>query len=135
MTAPAMPGSPMRLLAASLVALALACQPASASDAARPHGDPVMEAATLHSLGVYWLIDGDDNANAEVGMEIRKAGSGAWRKGPALFRVERRAKPYLDQGGAVRAPSLVAIPPGGELFAGSAVMLEPATAYEIKLSL
>jgi len=125
----------MRHACTVFLALALAGPAASAGDAARPHGDPVLEAATLRSLGVYWLVDGDDNANAEVGMEIRKAGSGAWRKGPALFRVERRAKPYLDQGGAVRAPSLVAIPPGGELFAGSAVMLESDTAYEIKLTL
>ncbi len=71
------------------------------------------------------------------GSAWRSARPGAAPGARALpsFRVERRAKPYLDQGGAVRAPSLVAIPPGGELFAGSAVMLEPNTAYEIKLSL
>jgi hypothetical protein len=120
---------------ALLTVCSLCALSAAAADTAKAHGDPVMEAPTLRSLGVYWLIDGDDNANAEVAMELRKAGTPAWRKGPALFRVERRPKGYLDQGGAQRAPSLVVIPPGGELFAGSAVLLEPDTAYEIKLTL
>jgi hypothetical protein len=128
------PSLPAVLLTAAAL-LTSGAASATAADAAKPHGEPVMEAATLRCLGVYWLIDGDDNANAEVDMEVRKAGAGAWRKGPSLFRVERRPKGYLDQGGAQRAPSLVVIPPGGELFAGSAVLLEPDTAYEIRLTL
>ena len=34
---------------------------------------------TLRSLGVYWIIQGDDNQNAFIGLEYRKAGSSPWR--------------------------------------------------------
>lgn len=40
---------------------AVAALPARAGDAAAPRGEPVLEPPTLHSLGVYWVIGGDDN--------------------------------------------------------------------------
>jgi hypothetical protein len=38
---------------------------------ARPVGDPQSERPTLHCLGVYWIISGDDNRNAVVRLEFR----------------------------------------------------------------
>ncbi|MGZ3414821.1 MAG: hypothetical protein ACXWNX_14595, partial [Isosphaeraceae bacterium] len=49
------------------------------SDLSRPLGDPQLERPTLRSLGVYWIIQGDDNQNAFIGLEYRKAGSSPWR--------------------------------------------------------
>ena len=74
---------------ASLAALTivLAAGFAFAGDAASPTGDPVLEPPTLHSLGVYWIIQGDDNQNAAVKVAYRKAGTDAWSDGPPLFRV------------------------------------------------
>src|SRR5512137_1769850 len=46
-----------------------------AENATKPLGDPVLEAPTLHSLGVYWIVQGDDNQNAVVEMEFREKGS------------------------------------------------------------
>ncbi len=106
----------------------------TAADAATPHGEPVLEVATLRSVGFHWLIDGDANANARIDLQLRVVGEHAWRPGAPLFRNERRPKPYKDQGGQPRT-SLLVIPPGGELFAGSAVQLQPGTAYEFKLTL
>jgi hypothetical protein len=122
-----------RPLPSALAVLALVL-PLAAEDAATPHGEPVLEAATLRSVGFHWLIDGDADADARVDLQLRIAGERAWRQGPPLLRVERRAGPYKDQGGRPRT-SLLAIPPGGELFAGSAVLLQPGTAYEFKLTL
>src|SRR5476649_404518 len=116
----------------TLAAIALVI-PLAAQDAATPHGDPVIEAATLRSIGIHWLIDGDANANARIAVQYRAVGEPAWHQGPPLFRNERRAKPYKDQGGK-ECFSLLVIPPDGELFAGSVVQLQPDTAYELKLS-
>jgi len=51
----------------------------TASDLSRPLGDPQLERPTLRSLGVYWIIRGDDNQNAFIALEYRKAGSSPWR--------------------------------------------------------
>ena len=51
----------------------------TASDLSRPLGNPQLERPTLRSLGVYWIIQGDDNQNAFIGLEYRKAGSSPWR--------------------------------------------------------
>jgi hypothetical protein len=126
-------GIAMRPLVCTLGALLLA-GPLLAQDAAMAHGDPVLEGATLHCIGFHWLVDGDANANARVDLSLRMAGDGTWHQGPSLLRNERRTTRYLDQGGVPRT-SLLEIPDGGELFAGSAVMLTPDTAYEFKLTL
>jgi Right handed beta helix region len=91
-------------------------------------GDRHLERPTLHSLGVYWVIQGDDNQNASVRMECRKEGSSLWRAGGPLFRVERRA--HLTE----KFGSQVEVPDNGWLFAGSVLLLEPGTVYELKLS-
>ena len=87
-------------------------------------------APTLRSLGVYWIILGDDNQNAIIAMEYRKkAGSSPWRTAARLFRVERRA--HLME----RSGSELEVPDDGWLFAGSALLLEPGAAYELRLTL
>ncbi len=101
----------------------------AARNASRPVGEPVLEPATLHSLGAYWIVQGDANANARVTVEYRQAGSGEWRGGPPLFRVEKGAH-RNDKG-----QSKLAVPEDGWLFAGSVLFLQPDTAYELRLNL
>ena len=98
------------------------------ADASKPVGDPHPERPTLRSLGVYWIIQGDDNQNAEVRLEYRKEGLSPWRPGAPLFRVERRA--HL----AEKFGSRLEVPDDGWLFAGSVLLLEPGTPYELKLT-
>ena len=103
---------------------------ASASGlAAKPLGEPVLEPSTLHSLGVYWIIQGDGNKKAAVALDYRQAGAAAWRRARPLFRVEKGAN-RLERG-----ESRVKVPADAWLFAGSVVLLDPATAYELRLKL
>ncbi|HVE40530.1 MAG TPA: right-handed parallel beta-helix repeat-containing protein [Planctomycetota bacterium] len=103
-----------------LAALLLALVPSAGDDAAAPQGEPVLDPPTLRSLGVSWVVKGDANRNAKVAVEYRKPGAAAWKVGPPLFRVEKGLPKDL---------------PEGWLFAGSLVLLEPGTAYEIRLKL
>src|SRR5204862_5308653 len=75
---------------------------------------------TYRSLGVSWSVKGDASRNAKVTVEYRKPGAAAWKNGPPLFRVEKGFPKDLPEGG---------------LFAGSLVLLEPNSAYEIRLRL
>jgi len=96
---------------------------AFAADTSAPAAEPVLERPTLRSLGAYWFITGDDNKNATITLDYQKAGEAEWHHGPNLFRLEKGLK------------SSVKIPEGAWLFAGSALLLEPNTAYELKLTL
>ena len=107
----------------------LAGWPAFAEDAARPLGEPVLEPPTLHCLGAYWIIGGDDNQNAQVEVEVRQAGTEEWQKGRPLFRVEKGA--HQPEG----RPGPLNVPEGAWLFAGSVVLLKPDTEYELRLRL
>ena len=109
---------------------ALTCSaPAFADDKASPVADPVLDKPTLRSLGAYWIIKGDANANASVRVDYRKTGKGDWKQGPSLFRVEHgKHKPKEND-------SLLKIEDGDTLFAGSVLMLDPDTAYDLKLTL
>lgn len=109
--------------------LTLVVRPAGAENRAQPLADPVLEPPTLHSLGAYWLIGGDDNRNAQVEVEYRSAGAPEWRKGLPLFRVEKGA--HRPEG----RPSQLNVPPDAWLFAGSVVLLAPDTEYELRLRL
>src|SRR5207248_617599 len=102
---------------------------ARAENAATPAGEPVLERPTLRSLGAYWIIRGDDNKNAAVRVDYRKAGESQWRQGPPMFRVERGAHKTKEFG------SLIKVPDDAWPFAGSVVMLDPDTKYELKLTL
>ena len=127
-----------RLLCGLALVLPLLCSGAPlafADNGSAPVGDPVLEPSTLRCLGVYWVIRGDDNQNAAVTFDYRKAGTTDWRHGAPLFRVERREKPYLDEGGKPKPPSKVIVPADAWLFAGSLLLLDPDTAYDLKLKL
>ena len=95
-----------------------------------PVGEPTLEMPTLRSLGVWWAVKGDANKNARIAFEYRKAGTEVWQRAPDLWRVDKGK--YLA--GKKKLTSAV-VPEGAWLFAGSALMLEPATAYELKLTL
>jgi hypothetical protein len=104
---------------------------ALAQDKATPVGEPVLEPATLHSLGVYWIIQGDAPRKATVEVEYRKLGAPAWRTGPPLFRVSKGAHRDREGGSALTEQ----VPTDAWLFAGSVVLLDPDTPYEIRLRL
>src|SRR5436190_17598893 len=99
-----MPGCRIRisfvcLLAAGALAasrFALPAPASSAHDATAPLGEPVPEPPTLRSLGVYWIVRGDENRNARIDLAYRVAGQSAWKQGPPLFRVERGAQRQPD---------------------------------------
>src|SRR5947207_12804877 len=90
----------------------LAAPLALAENASKPISEPVLEPPTLHSLGVYWIIEGDDNENAKIDLDYRKKGTDEWRKGMPLFRVEKGAHKVEKYGTKLN------IPGNGWLFAG-----------------
>jgi hypothetical protein len=75
---------------------------------------------TLTNISVEWQISGDDNLNAQVTVRYRIAGTGAWLTGMPLRRV-----PAGSNAGFSWANK----------FAGSIFNVEPATTYEVELSL
>lgn len=111
------------------------CGPAVVGDASAPLGQPVLEEPTLRSLGAYWIIRGDANKNARVEVAYRKAvagdpaGDAQWNKSLPMLRVDKSATVQKTH-----APQLA---PAADqwLFAGSVVLLDPQTQYEIKLTL
>src|SRR5258708_29866308 len=115
----------------------LICAALRAENAAAPVGEPVLEPATLHSLGAYWIVKGDDNKNAQIAMSFRKSGAAEWTQSLPMFRVEKGA----PEGELVRGndkkgrKAQLEIPRDAWLFAGSIVLLVTDTDYELKLSL
>jgi hypothetical protein len=117
------------ILAMAHLAAFLALGPfARGVEAAAPAGEPQLERPTLHSLGVYWVLREGPGRTASIRLEYRKAGAVDWRSGAPLLRVERGAHVMGQYG------SRIDVPPDGWLFAGSTLLLEPATAYELKLT-
>lgn len=115
------------LLAASSAAVSANVPGAGPAGGGHETG-PVVEGSTLHSIGLYWVIGGEENQNADVRVMWREAGT-EWKNGAPLFRVEKDAhRPKNGEGS-------VAVPPDATLYAGSLLLLTPGTEYEIKLSL
>lgn len=102
-----------------------------ADNASTPLGEPALDAPTLRSLGCTWIVRGDANRNASVEVDVRKAGAAAWKKGRPLFRVEKGPHRHEDAVSALTEK----VPEDAWLFAGSVLLLEPATSYEIRLRL
>ncbi len=117
------------LVTAMLLTAAHVGGAAHADNAATPVGDPVLERPTLHSLGAYWIIRGDDNQNATIDVEYRKEGDAQWRSGPPMFRVEKGRHTSKDHG------SVLQLPDDAWLFAGSIFLLVPDTDYQMRLTL
>jgi hypothetical protein len=88
-----------------------------------------LERPTLRSLGVYWIVRGDDDRDASVRLEYRPEASSIWLAGPPLWRVERGAHRTGTAGGGLKVPEDCC------LFAGSVLLLEPGTGYELRLTL
>jgi hypothetical protein len=76
-------------------------------------------------------VTGDANKNARIILHYRRAGTGAWKQGAPLFRVETGAHQPGEGGGS----SKLVVPDDASLFAGSVVLLAPDTAYELRLRL
>lgn len=102
------------------------------AQAAVPVGEPALDPATVRSLGIYWIIRDTDSQPATVRIDYRATGTREWRAGMALLRVDRG--PFRGEGGKPKAPT-VTVPEGARLFAGSIVLLEPDTAYQLRLTL
>ena len=125
-----MPGPVAKLIARLVLCASFAgASLVSVDRGAQPAAEPVLEPPTLRSLGVYWLIQGDSNKNATVGVAYRKTGESIWQEGPPLFRVERGAHQAGDY------PSAIDVPEQAWLFAGSLLLLDSDTAYELRLTL
>jgi hypothetical protein len=77
---------------------------------------------------VHWVIAGDANHDAEIGLAWRTT-DGEWRIGAPLRRIEAGARKDAKGGGSVEMPE------GTQLFAGSVLLLAPETDYELRLTL
>ncbi len=102
----------------------------NAQAAAAPAGPPVLDPPTLQSLGVYWIIrDGD---HAKVTLEYRKEGAETWSAAPPLLLVDKG--PFKNEGNEPKKLA-VEVPADARLFAGSALLLDADTAYELRLKM
>ena len=114
-----------RLIAISLALIALSAASgygqgaARASDATVP-GKLLVDNPTIHNLAFRWLIEGDENANATVGVKYRKRGETQWRPALSMLRIFREEAKGTTT---------------GNLFAGSVLNLQPATTYEVQFDL
>ena len=70
--------------------------------------------ATYNSVGIEVPFQGDPNRNATAGLSFRRVGEGAWRGGLPLWQTTASS---------------------GAAFYGSALLLEPGTPYEIRVTI
>src|SRR5580700_7724034 len=86
-------------------------------------GEFIIDHPTLINLGFEWLIEGDDNRNAQVSVSYRQQGETKWKQALPLLRLQGE-RIYQDQGVFdVVSPNM---------FAGSILDLEPNTAYQAR---
>jgi hypothetical protein len=88
-------------------------------------GEVIIEPPTLRSVGFEWPIEGDSNRDAVAWLEYRAAGQRDWRPGLPLLRLNGERTVFWD--------SLDYTAPN--MFAGSALNLEPDTQYDVRLML
>ncbi len=81
-------------------------------------GEFIIDHPTLINLGFEWLIQGDDNRNAQVEVSYRKQGDPAWKQGLPLLRLQGE-RIYQNQGVFDRVSP--------NMFGGSILDLEPDT--------
>ncbi len=101
--------------------------PVGAADTAVP-GHLHIEPPTLICLGFEWHVAGDDNDNAQADMRYRRQGRADWQQALPLC-------PITYQTVAGPKSSRLSQPRTIRGFAGSILDLEPATAYEVELTL
>jgi len=83
----------------------------------------VIDHPTLVNLGFEWVIQGDDNRNANVDVSYRKQGETVWKQGLPLLRLQGERIYQTDGVFNVILPNM---------FAGSILDLEPDTSYEAR---
>jgi hypothetical protein len=105
---------------AAMLAAASSIAHAAQADMVKP-GDLFVEPPTLTSLGFEWRIDGDDNRNAIVQVQYRKAGDPTFKTGMPLFRLQ--GERTLEN---VRFDVI-----SPNMFAGSVIDLQPDTDYQV----
>ncbi|HMJ85840.1 MAG TPA: hypothetical protein VK504_21810 [Vicinamibacterales bacterium] len=86
-------------------------------------GELVIDHPTLINLGFEWVIQGDDNRNANVEVSYRKQGETVWKQGLPLLRLHGERIYQTDGVFNVISPNM---------FAGSILDLEPDTGYEAR---
>lgn len=105
--------SPIRFAAAAFAFFTLAPALAQAQTTATVPG-ALRSYSTIQSIGVEWDISGDSDRDASASIEYRVAGSGSWRTGMSLVRVDYN---------------------GANMLAGSLLFLNPRTVYDLRLTL
>ena len=113
-----------------LLLVALSALPVAATDDVQP-GAFRLDPPTLHSLGLRWYIDGDDDGDATCRMRYRQVGEQAWLEALPLLRVNREEvdrdfEQYGRRSGRYQV---------GNLLAGSILFLTPDTEYEMEVEL
>lgn len=114
----------LRLLYSSMVTLLLSAVALPAEENKTRSGEFIVEPPTLESLGFEWRIDGDDNRNAGVAVQYRKAGADQWREALPLLRLQREQ--MINTYGAYDYGT-------PNMFAGSIMDLQEDTEYEVLL--
>ena len=99
------------------------------ADRARVLDGPQLERPTLHSLGVYWIVARRRQPQCLGSAGVPQSGCVDSAFGAPLVRVER------GRTDSERFGSRIKVPDDGWLFAGSVLLLEPGTAYELRLTL
>src|SRR6516164_6377927 len=112
------------VLAFSLLGRYPTVRAADDSNTVKP-GEFIIDHPTLINLGFEWLIDGDNNRNAEVQVSYRKAGDVQWKPAMAMLRLQGE-RIYQQASWDVVSPNM---------FAGSILDLEPDTTYEARFIL
>ncbi|MBN2315826.1 MAG: hypothetical protein JXM79_17990 [Sedimentisphaerales bacterium] len=84
----------------------------------------IVDPPTIENLGFRWYIEGDSNRNASVDVAFRKKGQTQWKNALPMLRVHHEISNQAY--GPYRT---------GNLFAGSVLFLEPATAYEVRFTM
>ena len=85
-------------------------------------GEPSAPFPTLQNLSIEWPIAGDADADGVVSVRFRRAGDAAWRQGMPLRRVPAGTNTDVGRAWTNR-------------HSGSLFDLQPATRYEIELTL
>jgi hypothetical protein len=88
-------------------------------------GELLIEPPTLINLGFEWFVQGDTNRNAAVEVSYRKKGDADWNPAQPLVRLNGE-RIYAESRIDVVVPNM---------FAGSILDLEPASTYEVRLSM
>lgn len=119
-----------RLIVATAAHLAILAVPVAAQsppDAALSvtPGELIIDPPTLINLGFEWMIEGDANRNASVQVAYRRTGDPEWMTGMPLLRLQHER--------VTRENVFALVSPN--MFAGSILDLEPATAYEVRLTM